>query len=70
MNKATISIILCLWVLLIGGSALWNWQQIESSATELARIEARSFFEKDLVFRRWAARLGGVYAPPKPRVSG
>ena len=66
MNKATISIILCLWVLLIGGSALWNWQQIESAATELARIEARSFFEKDLVFRRWAARLGGVYAPPSP----
>ena len=64
MNKALTWIIMCLWTLLIGGSALWNWQQIQSSATEFARIEARSFFEKDLLFRHWAAKQGGVYVPP------
>ncbi|MDH4128775.1 MAG: DUF3365 domain-containing protein [Spirochaetota bacterium] len=34
---------------------------------ELAKIEARSNFNKDLAFRSWATSHGGVYVPPSKR---
>jgi len=54
----------CAWVILVCASFAWNWHQVGNSVTELARAEARSHFEKDLLYRRWASMHGGVYVPP------
>jgi hypothetical protein len=50
--------------LLVSASFLWNSHQVERSVAELARTEARSHFEKDLIYRRWVSMHGGVYVPP------
>ena len=55
---------LCVWLVLITASFVWNWHLIERSVAELARVQAQSHFEKDLVYRRWGAMHGGVYVPP------
>ena len=52
------------WTILIAISLGWNWRQIDQSVTEMARVQALSHFEKDLIYRRWAALRGGIYAPP------
>lgn len=49
--------------LLFGVSFLWNMQKNKDAAIEFARIEGQASFEKDLVYRSWAAMHGGVYAP-------
>ena len=57
-------IIAIAWVLSISVSLVWNWQQLDRTAVALAANEARASFQKDLVYRRWAAMQGGVYVPP------
>jgi len=52
-----------LWSILIGLSLAWNLRIQDSETLEAARIEARTAFEKDVLYRRWNAALGGVYAP-------
>jgi len=42
-------------------SLAWNLRTIKSGILEAARIEARTAFEKDVVYRRWNAENGGVY---------
>ncbi len=53
-----------LWVVVLAASFAWNRHQINHSMMVLAQNEARASFEKDLVYRRWAAAHGGVYVPP------
>jgi len=51
------------WTLLLLFS---SWHQINVSSTgvfELAKREALASYNKDLVYRRWAASHGGVYVP-------
>lgn len=55
---------MAIWVAALAASLYWNWQQADDSVFELARIEARSHFDKDVVYRRWAAMKGGIYVPP------
>jgi PAS domain S-box-containing protein len=64
MNKRLVWSLCCLWVLLVGASYVWNWQQVDGAVIDLAQVEARSHFDKDLVYRRWAAKQGGIYVPP------
>ncbi len=52
------------WILAICLSLAWNWHKAEESAVMFAGSEARASYEKDLVYRRWAAIQGGVYVPP------
>ena len=52
-----------LWSILIGVSLAWNLRIQNSGTLEAARIEARTAFEKDVIYRRWNAGHGGVYAP-------
>ena len=52
-----------LWSILIGLSLAWNLRTQESGFLEAARIEARTAFDKDVIYRRWNAASGGVYAP-------
>lgn len=42
----------------------WHLFEIYQNTLELARIQASHSYEKDVVYRRWAAGHGGVYVPP------
>jgi PAS domain S-box-containing protein len=50
------------WSILIGLSLGWNLRTQESGFLEAVRIEARTAFEKDVIYRSWNAARGGVYA--------
>jgi hypothetical protein len=50
----------------VAASLLWNLFHLESTAIEAAKIQARTAFEKDVVYRRWNTIHGGVYAPVTP----
>ncbi|MBV5337174.1 MAG: DUF3365 domain-containing protein, partial [Deltaproteobacteria bacterium] len=67
ISKKLILALMSTWIILVGASFAWNWFQIESSVFEMARIEALSHFEKDLLYRRWSSNHGGVYVPPTER---
>ncbi len=51
------------WTMVI--VAMWSWnmhhKQVETSET--ARHHVRTAFEKDLIYRHWAANHGGVCEP-------
>ena len=47
-------------IALVFGWHLWG---VKKHALESARIQAELSFEKDVVYRRWAAIRGGVYVP-------
>ena len=64
MSKCIAWAVIFAWILTITISALWNWRDVDVSVMDLARIQANSHFDKDLVYRRWAAMHGGVYVPP------
>ena len=55
--------IICVWSLFIVVSWVWLTQVIRSGTIETARIEARTAFRSDVIYRRWNASHGGVYAP-------
>ncbi|MBI4798226.1 MAG: DUF3365 domain-containing protein [Desulfarculus sp.] len=61
-----------LWTVLVLASLTWNFFQMRAELDDLARTQANMAFEKDLIYRRWSASLGGVYArvtpgtPPNP----
>ena len=60
------------WTVFIVLTLLWHKHTIEKGSVEAARIEARKVFQNHLVFRKWNAMHGGVYAkitpqtPPNP----
>ena len=62
----------CLWTGVVAASVLVNLVSIRKELPALARLEALASFNKDLVYRRWAADHGGVYVtvtedtPPNP----
>ena len=53
-----------LWLTIVVVSLIWNYQYLKSSVFELARIQAKSTFDKDILYRRWNADNGGVYVVP------
>jgi hypothetical protein len=62
-----ISVIAIFWSLLVGASLWWNIHSIKQTALSGAIIQARIAFEKDVIYRRWNAQHGGVYAPIGPK---
>jgi diguanylate cyclase (GGDEF)-like protein len=64
-----------LWSLLVAYSLYWNTTNLREGMVHLATTEARDYWNKDLAFRRWASRHGGVYVrpdertPPNPNLS-
>lgn len=52
--------LLC-WTLALAGSLVWNIQNSERFVMDTAYAEARAVRAKDMVFRRWGLRHGGVY---------
>lgn len=56
--------ILIIWIVLILTIAFWDFYQTDKSIYNLALIEAKAAFQKDLAYRRWASLHGGVYIKP------
>jgi len=65
-----------LWTAAMGASLAWNLHRAHHAILDLAVVEARATFQKDLVYRRWNAGQGGVYVeasegtPPNPWLAG
>ena len=55
------------WTVIIVLSLVWNVLQLQDQAEYLATVEARANWDKDLAFRRWATRHGGLYVRPDER---
>lgn len=51
------------WTAVIGCAFAWFYYQQWNNALEVARAEARATFEKDTLYRKWAASHGGLYVP-------
>lgn len=51
------------WTIIVGLGVGWHIFEEYRNTLESASIQAANSFEKDLVYRRWAAGHGGVYVP-------
>lgn len=56
-------LVILVWTLLVWGSARWTLGEHHEHMIGLAKIWAETAFEKDIQYRLWSARHGGVYAP-------
>ncbi len=61
-----LAVILLVWTVLLGASLLWDIRNNEDRAIQLAGIEAKTNLNKDLAFRRWATKHGGLYLEVTP----
>jgi len=59
-------IIIFIWSILILGSIYWNLNKEKNRALQLAEVEAQTNLSKDLAFRLWATKLGGLYVKVTP----
>lgn len=55
-------ILIGVWTVLLTISLIWNIYQTKRMTLEEAYIQAKISFDKDVLFRRWNAIHGGVYA--------
>ena len=51
------------WTIIAFAAMGITWSLSQKDILELARAEARTSIEKDLLYRRWNAGFGGVYVP-------
>ncbi len=55
------------WVVMVtiimATSLFWNIKRQEHETIQLATIEARTVYEKDLIYHRWATQHDGVFVP-------
>ena len=56
-------IMVVIWTLLTGTSLVWAIYHKRQETMAVAMNEARTIFEKDLVYYRWAASQNGVFVP-------
>ncbi|MDR0238646.1 MAG: response regulator [Deltaproteobacteria bacterium] len=61
-------LILFFWTGAFAASLWYTLGELETHAVDSARIQARTAFEKDVMYRRWNARMGGVMAAVVPGV--
>ena len=52
-----------IWSIAIILSITWNNYQVKTLVMDKARSELRANFFKDVTFRKWASKHGGVYVP-------
>ncbi len=52
-----------IWIILVGGSLFWNIHTQQKTSVKLALSQAEAGFERDQLFRRWGASMGGTYVP-------
>ncbi len=49
------------WILVVAGSFWLAYIQHEHEVIEFGRAEARAALERDIMYRRWASKQGGLY---------
>jgi two-component system cell cycle sensor histidine kinase/response regulator CckA len=54
------------WTLLVTAAAIWSARTDWRTAESYARAAAEAGYQKDILYRRWAAGHGGVYVPVSP----
>ncbi|MDX9707540.1 MAG: EAL domain-containing protein, partial [Azospira sp.] len=54
------------WTALLGASIVWSWHAEDEQMLALAETEAKTQLQRDLAFRVWATKLGGIYVPVTP----
>jgi PAS domain S-box-containing protein len=59
-------ILIGVWTLVVATSLGWNLLQDRYEELRIARQIALTNYERDVLFRRWAASHGGVYVPVTP----
>ena len=59
-------ILIGIWTLLAAASLGWNLLQDRDEALSVAHHIALTNYERDVLYRRWAAAHGGVYVPVTP----
>ncbi|MBI5381946.1 MAG: DUF3365 domain-containing protein [Opitutae bacterium] len=68
-------VLIVAWCTVVLAALGWQLHEIDHQRVALARLEAVSSHNKDLVYRRWASSLGGVYvrptekSPPNPHLN-
>jgi len=66
------NLLLVLSTTIIVVSLIWNFYKLDQEVIELARSEARTSINKDIIYRQWNASLGALYVkvtektPPNP----
>lgn len=61
--KLAFFILATFWTIVLGCSLWFNIDNTYKHNEEAARIQARTAFEKDVIYRSWNSSLNGVYAP-------
>jgi len=61
VGPAALGLALALWTVLVTFSLWTQRQQLNRTATALAKIDAIANLRKDMAIRKWADTLGGVY---------
>ncbi len=69
MVKRYLAIMSVVWTCTVSASFVWNWLEVDAKTVEAARIQARSSFEKDVMYRRWNSGMGGIYVPVTEKIS-
>lgn len=70
--KLSLCVMAAVWTITLGISLFYALRHIDNGTLDTARSHAQSAFEKDVLYRRWVAGLGGIYAlrtdstPPTP----
>jgi diguanylate cyclase (GGDEF)-like protein len=71
INRYLLTLVV-IWTAGVIASLGWNIYQLKQSILSAARTSAEISYDKDVIYRRWVARQGGVYvpvsemAPPNP----
>ena len=55
--------LIVVWSVIVSASLIWNGSQQKQTTLSMARIQARVAHQKDVTYRRWSAKHGGVYVP-------
>ncbi len=63
--KRYVWILVIIWTVIISTSLIWNIYQSKKEIIEVAKVQSRITFDKDILYRRWNSLHGGVYVPVK-----
>ena len=63
LQKRNMWLLTSIWLITVIISLFWNVNRVWEDTLEATRNQARSSFDKDIIYRRWNAEHKGVYAP-------
>jgi hypothetical protein len=66
--KKEISVVILLWLIIVGGFLGWNIKDEKIANDRLAFNTGQAFFQLLVITRTWNAGHGGVYVPVTPKV--